>query len=151
MNKEKMESLLEIQGELNFTAEEFQDKIESVDIFFEDCDSCDRRSECSSSEKYGAGGKALCQIHDFFEENGVKSRLHPLTSEHNSDLDDILHEKGCPMPMGTRIIQGTPVVVPERNFLMVKLEDGKRFVYMLDEKDLLDRESSNEQLSKIYA
>lgn len=140
---DQSETLKEIQKRLNFANREFMNQIEKVEVFYEDCENCSSKDECPNCSKFGPQGKMLENIHEVLSEEGVESHLHPMTSEDNGELEEIVCEKGGVVPVKTKITQSGPICAPEHNFLLVKTEDGKELLYTVDIDELVDERQGN--------
>lgn len=145
--KDESEALIEMQERVNFVNSKFMEKIDEVEVFFEDCENCSARDECPNCGKLGAEGKLLKDIHEYFDETGIRSRLHPMTSKDNEELERIVCEKGGIVPVKTRLTEAGPICAPEHNFLLVKTEDGKQLLYTVDLSDLM---REKEEYTMIY-
>ena len=134
MNKEKMkESFLETQTKFNLFLEGgIKEDIEEIHVFYEDCKNCPQKEDCPNKEKMMKGGIVLAKLHEVLEDIGLDSNLHPLTSKDNGELGKVVCEKGGVMPVSARLDEEMPVFAPKHNFLVIELEDGRKYLYMPD-------------------
>ncbi len=136
MNPELEDRLTKAQEQFNFFTEQFEGTIEEVHIFYEDCDNCPAKDECANKEDFMKGGLVLVEMHDFIQDKGIDSTLHPLTSEDNGELGQTVSEKGGVLPLSMIFTDEMPVCAPNHNFFFVKLEDGRRLLYLLETPDM---------------
>jgi len=132
LTKEQMEAFLERQEKYDFLRDDFIENIEHVDIFCENCDKCSMVDECPSVDTLGKAGLMLKKLHETFEEIGVDSELHELTSEHNEGLDEIVCGVGCVMPVKTVLYEDGVLCGPMHNFLLFEMSDGRKLLYDVD-------------------
>ena len=133
-NKERLKkSILRAQKEFNFfDTDRMRDEIEEIHIFYEDCRNCSERRSCPTKEKVKDDGIALMKLHEFLEDEGLDTNLHPLTSEDNKELGKVISQKGGVLPVSTKFGKEMPFFSPEQNFLMIEFEDGRKYLYTLD-------------------
>lgn len=124
------ESLMKAQRRFNFLSKKgIKKDVEKVHVFYEDCKNCPEKDECPNREDMEMEGIILTKLHEMMEEMDLDSELHPLTSEDNGELGELVCEEGGVMPVSTIMHKETPIFSPENNFLVVELEDGKKYLY----------------------
>jgi len=141
--KSEKEMMKEYIEKYDFLKDEFVEEIEHVDIFCEDCEECSLRDECPNVDTIGVTGIILKKLHNKYEEIDVDSRLHALTPDENGELDEIVHEAGCVMPVKTLVFERGFVCGPMRNFLVFKMVDGRQLLYDVDLEDTGDGDDVN--------
>lgn len=141
--KSEKEIIKGYMEEYDFLDDEFIEEIDRVYIFCEDCEECSLRDECPSVDTLGVTGMILKKLHKTYEEIDVDSRLHALTSEDNGELDEIVHEAGCVMPVKAMVFERGCVCGPMRNFLLFKMVDGRQLLYDVNLEDTGDGDDVN--------
>jgi len=142
--KIRKEALREMQERFNFLNQDFMERIEKVEVFFEDCENCDMKDECPNKDEYGVEGKVLEGIHEVFSKRGVDSNIHPMTSSDNGEFDEVVCKESGIVPVNAFVTESGPVCTPDHNFLMIELEDGKKYLYTLDMK--MSEESEQDEV-----
>lgn len=124
-------TLLDIQEDFNIFEEKFREEINRVEIFYEDCKNCDMTDECPNMEEYKKEGIILQKLHEFIQNKGVNSNLHPLTSEDNKKLGEVVSKKDGVLPVTACLNFEIPLFAPKHNYFFIELEDGRRLLYLV--------------------
>jgi len=140
---------LESKRDLNFLLEDKMEEIKRVDIFYEDCENCSEEDKCPAKSEYEKGGKILEKMHDFLENKGIDSTLHPLTFESKTEIVDLVSENDSVLPVSACFDQDTPMFTTRNNYFYIEFENGKRFLYLLH-LDLLKGSSERRKDRMIY-
>ena len=149
MTEEEKESLLESKRDLNFLLEDKMEEIKRVDIFYEDCENCSEEDKCPAKSEYEKGGQLLERMHDFLENEGIDSTLHPLTFESKNEIVELVSGNDCVLPVSACFDLDVPMFTTRNNYFYIEFEDGKRFLYLLH-IDLLKGSSERRKDRMIY-
>ena len=139
-------AFIKAQKNLNFMDKNIIEKIDSADIFFEDCENCDMRDDCPHPEKFGREGKFLKEMHELFVENEIDSTLHAMTSKDNGDMGKTVCDQGGIMPVETKMTTAGPLCAPDHNFMLVELDDGRKMLYTVDSSWLFEEEEEEKKM-----
>jgi len=150
MMKSQEEALKEMQERFNFLNQDFMERIEKAEVFFEDCENCDMEDECPNRDEYGVEGKVLVGIHRVLSKRGVDSNIHPMTSSDNGEFDEVVCEKGGVVPVNAIVTDSGPICTPDHNFLMIELEDGKKYLYTVDMERSVESEADEMKVPMMY-
>ncbi len=149
MKKKMKERLMEIQKRFDFLWDEgIREEVEKIHVFYEECENCSEKDRCPNRKNFEKEAILLLKLSEMMEERRIDSELHPLTSEDNGELGEVVCEEGGVMPVSTKLKKEAPVFTPEHNFLVVELEDGRKYLYTteLDES----RNSEEEKPQMMY-
>ena len=149
LTEEEKQSLYESNENLNFLLEEQMEKVESVEIFYEDCENCSERKNCSSREESEEGAHVLKKMHEFLQDKDIESTIHPMTYEDRDEAGKIVSEKGGVLPVTACFDLDRPIFSPRRNYFYMEMEDGRRLLYIFV-VDLLKEVSKMDNERMIY-
>ncbi len=149
LTEEEKEKLLGSNRDINFLLDDQMEKIERVEIFYEDCKNCSESKRCPSRDEFEEGGRILQNMHEYLEEQGIDSTLHPLTFEDKENVGEIVSKNGGVLPVIACFDLDVPIFSSKHNYFYMELEDGRRFLYML-QVDLLKEESEVQKERMIY-
>ena len=145
LTEEEKQSLYESNRNLNFLLEEQMENVESVEIFYEDCENCSVRKNCSSREESEEGAQVLMKMHKFLQDKDIESNIHPMTYEDRDEVGKIVSEKGGVLPVTASFDLDVPIFSQRHNYFYIEMEDGRRLLYifvvdLLKEVPSLDKE-----------
>ncbi len=140
------EGLMKSIQQYDFFSEDFLKEVERVDIFCENCAECPSLKNCPSYRTLGRVGYLLKRIHEDFCENDVDSRLHELTSDDNPELDKIVSDAGCVLPLHSFFTEDGIASLPAHNFILFRMLDGRKLLYDV----ALTKERKQDSLEMMY-
>ncbi len=132
MIEKEIELLKEHQKKYNFLNEKVLNEMERVDIFCENCSECEASDECPNVNSIGFEGKLLRELHDFFKEAGVDSHLHEFNVLNNDQMEEVVAEAGCVLPLKALLYPKATVSCPVNNFMQIVMKDGHKLLYDVD-------------------
>jgi len=149
LTEEEKKSLYESSESLNFLLEEQIEKVKSVEIFYEDCEKCSESKNCPSRDEFEEGGLVLKKMHEFLQDKGVESTIHPMTFEDREEVGKMVSEKGGVLPVIACFDLEKPVFSQRHNYFYIEMEDERRLLYLL-QVDLLKEVPGVDKERMIY-